>query len=122
MYLKDLFENHRKEVEELVRWSPIALKSHPVCDFCGDDDPYFIYASSRTSNDEKIRNWRWCACTACSYLVDNNRHEELQKRVEKRLRKLLPPEMMRNRTLLMAAVRMSLLDFYVYAIEVENDV
>jgi hypothetical protein len=43
----------------------------PVCDFCGLNAPQYVYAAPRTSTQQAIRCWRWCACPECVEHVES---------------------------------------------------
>lgn len=52
----------------------------PLCDFCGERSPMFVYASSVMSTGQPIRCWRWCACSLCDSDLQTGNWSVLLKR------------------------------------------
>lgn len=66
------------------------LHEEPCCDFCGADDPTFIYGAFRTGAGELKRCWRWAACIQCSSDVDANDWKNVEKRIVDWLSRVFP--------------------------------
>lgn len=92
----------------------------PICDFCGDSDPQWLYASSRMSTGEMIRCWRWAVCPECAQFVDREQWPELHERLVYVMEKELHLEKFlggaHSSTLVSAAIWDSLSTFHAYAV------
>lgn len=71
---------------------PERVSDSPVCDFCGEPEPMFIYASWAMSTGEPVACWRWCACSDCSIAVDSLNWDTLLSRITTKVRSMLPAE------------------------------
>src|SRR6266481_4550153 len=65
----------------------LKLRSEPSCDFCGSEQPKFIYAASRMSTGALIFNWRWLACETCARAVESNDWKSIEDKIILFLRK-----------------------------------
>lgn len=91
------------------------LSAEPVCDFCGDEHPVFVYASTRMSTGETQQCWRWCACEICSTAIDVEDWNTVESRLIRRLSDLLP-SLMRGSPLILKSVKYALEDFKHYVV------
>lgn len=82
----------------------------PVCDFCGDPNPRYVYASRVMSTGEEMMNWRWCACEACSLAVDSDDWQTIHKKLHDRLTGMSP--MIKDSPLLVSAIVHALEEFH----------
>lgn len=119
-YLKKILSEEviEKLTQQLQR-TEIRLSDTPVCDFCGDSLPMFVYAATRMSTGEPTACWRWCACTACSDAIDMADWVGLKSRVVVRMESLLPkgtPDYA-----ILRAVDRALHEFHITAINVPVD-
>lgn len=89
------------------------LSPEPVCDFCGDPKPLFVYAAWKMSTGEMRDCWRWCACGDCSHAVDMESWEVIEAKVLHRLHGLLPVS--KGSPLILSAVRLAIEEFHRYA-------
>jgi hypothetical protein len=100
-----------------VRHSP-----EPVCDWCADAAPVYVYAASRTSAGEAARCWRWLACERCNRMIENGNWDALERRVAARFTKFFAAKLESrykggvSASLISEAVHSSLKQFHDYAI------
>lgn len=90
------------------------LTYEPVCDFCSDSHPVFIYAAKQMSTGMEIPCWRWCACWDCAEGIEKDEWEDIRMRLLIKIRHELPevpPD------LLKLAVREALVQFNKYVIQ-----
>lgn len=87
----------------------------PVCDFCGEHAPAWLYAADRMSTGARVQCWRWAACPECSELVDADAWFRMVERLAARLTEPGPI------LLKMAAAAVSLGEFHEHAIRQETD-
>lgn len=69
--------------EELTKAKPGKLPgigSSPICDFCGERTPIYVYASKVMSTGPKIRCWRWTACAVCDQDIQDHNWGAMLKR------------------------------------------
>jgi hypothetical protein len=52
-----------------------------VCDFCGHDQPRYIYAAKRMSTGYETECWRWTACEKCDEAIDRKDWVRLKERI-----------------------------------------
>lgn len=88
------------------------LSPEPVCDFCGQEEPIWVYGSSRTSAGEIRDCWRWAACYSCSYLIDSDDWEPIRQKLLKWLERRGPAP----RLVLLQAIDMSLDEFHFFVL------
>jgi len=95
------------------------LADHPVCDFCGNDDPEWIYAASRSSIGKTEQVWRWMACATCDNFIGQGRWTELEVRVEAALENLLTGRNVNiPKSSYRAWVKKSLEEFHRYSVKI----
>ena len=58
------------------------MKDSVICDFCGGDDPIYVYSSERMSTGVVRPCWRWCACKICSTAIDQDNWQFIEDRLE----------------------------------------
>src|SRR4051812_44625601 len=58
----------------------------PICDFCGQHAPEYVYASRRMSTGRAKMCWRWCACPECAALVEEGNFAPLILSIANKLR------------------------------------
>lgn len=87
---KYLSSKMKSDMRFLLSARRVKISSEPVCDFCGDSSPVYVYAATRMSTGFRVNCWRWCACVTCSKLVDANDWSGLSERVMARLVPMLP--------------------------------
>lgn len=92
------------------------LSADPVCDFCGDESPVYVYRAKRMSDGSEVECWRWCACARCSYDIDYNHFRDLRHRIATRLQNMtgMPSKLVEQ------AVAFVLETFFDDAVEVNN--
>lgn len=95
------------------------LSPDPVCDFCGDLTPTFVYASYRMSTGQMYDCWRWCACEVCSGAIDREDFKVVEERMLHRLHALLP--LVKGSPLILSAVRLALDEFHRYVIRRDDE-
>lgn len=95
------------------------LSAEPVCDFCGDPVPVFVYASTKMATGEIEQCWRWCACQVCSDAVDIDDWPVVEARLLHRLTGMLPT-IVKGSPLILSAVRMALEEFHRFSIHELN--
>lgn len=88
------------------------ISSEPKCDFCGDDQPIFAYASRRMESGIIVDCWRWCACEDCSVSLDRRDWEAVLSKISKWLAGRLPYP----KNIIRHAARTSFQEFINYAI------
>lgn len=91
------------------------LSAEPVCDFCGDPHPIFVYGSHRMATGETQQCWRWCACQICSDAIDKEDWDTLQARALRRLNEMMP-SVMKGSPLILSAIRYALQEFRSYVV------
>jgi hypothetical protein len=105
----------RKELDVVTLQTCRASLDHPpICDFCGDPHPMFIYAASRMSSGLFTDCWRWCACWTCSHAIENREWDLIEATMVIKLRKTMSS--MIPATYIMRAVHKALEEFHTYAI------
>lgn len=120
LHLKKKLTNAAKaELTETLKVTWPKLSDIPVCDFCGDSAPIFVYAARRMSTGELRACWRWCACEPCSKAIDFGKWNLLNARVTDRLRKMLPEGA--SDRLLSVAVSMALKEFHDWAVVIPRE-
>jgi hypothetical protein len=62
------------------------LSPDPVCDFCSDTNPVWVYAASRMASGEARPCWRWMACAGCSRSIDNGNWDKLVRHMVNQFR------------------------------------
>lgn len=119
-YLKTVLTPEMKDVLRINLSANRSKLSHdPVCDFCGNPDPIYVYRATRFTTGEECENWRWCACPVCSMLVDSNEWDDLKERIKFQLRSMMfgrvVPEHVLNQ-----AVEVSFRAFFRDAVELKE--
>lgn len=93
----------------------LKLSAEPVCDFCGDPQPTFVYASYKMSTGETAQCWRWCACEACSQAIDSDDFVTVETRMLRRFNAMSPP-IIKGSPLVVSALRLALDEFHRHVI------
>jgi hypothetical protein len=89
----------------------------PICDFCGEHAPEFLYAAGRLTSGEPLPCWRWAACGGCAAKIEAENWQALRAMIAEKLARHLdlPPRVVA------ASVRAALRMFTRDAIPVEDD-
>ncbi len=67
----------------------VKLSEEPRCDFCGSEQPEWLYAATRMSTGAWVANWRWCACADCSSEIDKHNFDAIRVKIVKWLKSIL---------------------------------
>ena len=127
-YLRKQVDNEATEAARaaialLDKDKRISPSPDPVCDWCTDGVPIWVYASRRMASGEYRECWRWMACLRCSRAVENGNWDVLHRRVAARFKKYFfakHPGTSVSDALVDEAVAESLKQFELYAIRVET--
>jgi hypothetical protein len=97
------------------------ISHDPVCDFCGNPKPIWVYAADRMSTGAIQRAWRWTACAFCSRFIDKDDWTAVRGRVANRTLRLLRAFPVAHIHLLAhQAAEEALREFYSYAVRTED--
>jgi hypothetical protein len=80
---------HMDVLPALLQHTP-RYKDSICCDFCGGDNPIYVYHATRFSTGEPVPAGgvalRWAACKLCSAAVDRDDWDEILRRMRPNLR------------------------------------
>lgn len=88
-FLRRLLTAHERELSFATHPRKMMSRSGgSLCDFCGSDQPVYVYGANRMVTGERTPCWRWCACVTCAEMVEDGRWDGLELRTRDAVRKL----------------------------------
>lgn len=108
---------YKRKLMDAATWQTcrVSMDHPPICDFCGSDQPVFVYAASRMDSGVFVNCWRWCACQYCAHAIENREMDWLESVLVIKIRKTMALSI--PSTYILQAVRKALEEFYTYAIK-----
>ncbi len=71
----------------LLRRADTKTNNRPICDFCGNSLPLWLYAAKRMSTGVEQACWRWAACIDCAEDIENKDWGKLKQRMARALQR-----------------------------------